>query len=332
MKIFKKVIIVHIPKSYTGQRLDRALHMLIPELSRTQIKRISLNGEILREKHAICDPASAVKAGETYHVVLPPVAESKLLGEAIALNVIYEDDDIVVINKPAGLVVHPAPGHSKGTLVHALLHHCGKSLSGINSVKRPGIVHRLDKDTSGLMVVAKNDKAHHALAKQFSKHSIDRVYLAIVRGIPLPLSGEIKTFIARHPHHRQKMAVSKTRGKKAITNYEVKEVFRVKGQSVAAVVRCQLKTGRTHQVRVHMAHIGHPIIGDQVYGRCNVLKTLKGSSLASMIGSFSRQALHAELLAFDHPSTGRRLTLTTPPPADIKNLQRALKTTKNGTT
>lgn len=332
MKNLKKVITAHIPKNYTGYRLDLILHKLIPELSRTQIKTIVLNGGVTREKKSICDPAAIVKTGEIYHIVLPQVSESKLLSEAINLDIIYEDNDIVVINKPAGLVVHPAPGHSKGTLVNALLHHCRGSLSGINSIKRPGIVHRLDKDTSGVMVVAKNDKAHHALTYQFSKHSIDRIYLAIVCGMPLPLFCEIKTLIVRHPYNRKKMVASETHGKKAITRYKVEEIYRVKGQPVASVVQCQLKTGRTHQVRVHMAHIGHPIIGDKVYGRCKIPKILYGSRLIATIRDFPRQALHAKLLSLDHPSTGRRMTLSAPPPADIKGLLTALKAAQKAET
>ncbi|HXV74630.1 MAG TPA: RluA family pseudouridine synthase, partial [Sphingomonadales bacterium] len=191
-----------------------------------------------------------------------------------------------------------------------------------------GIVHRLDKDTSGVMVVAKNDAAHHALARQFAAHSISRIYLALVAGVPLPLEGEIATLIARHAHHRQKMAVSKTRGKEAVTHYKVKEIFKVKGQGVAALMECRLETGRTHQVRVHLAHLGHPVLGDALYGRGRAPKNLKGTAAGEAFAAFPRQALHAALLAFDHPLQAKRMTFKAPLPSDMKALAKTLKALK----
>jgi len=311
-----------------GLRLDRALHAKAPELSRTRLKGLILEGRVMRNGAAVHEPSLAVKAGEVFCISIPTPAEATPKAEQITLDILHEDKDVIVINKSSGLVVHPAPGHAGGTLVNALLHHCGDSLSGIGGVKRPGIVHRLDKDTSGVMVAAKNDAAHHSLSTQFADHTISRSYLAIVAGVPLPLEGEIKTLIARHAHHRQKMAVSKTRGKEAVTHYRVKEIFKAKGQGIAALVECTLFTGRTHQVRVHMAHIGHPILGDAVYGRGRIPKNLNGTAAGNAIAAFPRQALHAALLAFDHPSKGKRMTFKAPLPANLKALQKALKGAK----
>lgn len=316
-----------IPDALSGERLDRALHALAPALSRTRIKALIQQGRVVCREETATDPAAKVKAGECYTLTVPAPEDPVPKAEHIALNILHEDEDLIVIDKPAGLVVHPAPGHAGGTLVNALIAHCGESLSGIGGVKRPGIVHRLDKDTSGVMVAAKNDAAHKALAAQFSKHTVERAYLALVAGCPAPLEGEIEGPIGRHPKNRKKMAVLEGKGRAALTRYRVNEVFRANGKVVAALVECTLETGRTHQVRVHMAHIGHPVIGDPLYSRGRAPKALKGTEAGEAIENFSRQALHAARLSFTHPRTKQRLTFTSPPPSDMKALHNALKRT-----
>jgi 23S rRNA pseudouridine1911/1915/1917 synthase len=252
-----------------------------------------------------------VAAGQAFAVTLPPPVEAEAMAQDIPLVIVHEDADLIVIDKPAGLVVHPAAGNLDGTLVNALLHHCQGELSGIGGVARPGIVHRIDKDTSGLLVVAKSDRAHEGLALQFKDHSIDRLYAAVVYGVPLPGSGTVDTWIGRSDADRKKMAVHREgRGKHAVTHYRT--VQKLRG---AALVECRLETGRTHQVRVHMAHLGHPLIGDPVYGRerkgfKSILETL----------SFKRQALHAKRLGFIHPVTGQALSFDSQLPADMQEL------------
>jgi 23S rRNA pseudouridine1911/1915/1917 synthase len=288
-----------------------------------------LKGHITRDGEAATDPAGVAKEGEIYEITIPPSEDAVPKGEDIPLNILFEDDDLIVIDKPAGLVVHPGAGNADGTLVNALIHHCGDSLSGIGGVRRPGIVHRLDKDTSGVMIAAKNDAAHRALSEQFSAHTVMRKYLAVVTGCPLPLEGRVETLIARNPRHRKKMAVSKTKGKEARTRFAVKELFRAKGQPLASLVECALETGRTHQVRVHMAHLGHPLIGDQLYGRGKTPKAAAGTEAGEAIQAFPRQALHAAHLAFTHPLTGKTLSFDSPLPKDMKNLVKILKSSKS---
>lgn len=301
-------------------RLDKALATLLPELSRTRLKALMQEGNVTNDGTPVCDPSIKVKEGQVFKVKVPEAIEPIPKPENIPLNILFEDDDLIVIDKPAGLVVHPAPGHYSGTLVNALLHHCGDSLSGIGGVRRPGIVHRLDKDTSGVMVVAKNDKSHQHLSDQFSKHTLTRKYKAIVTGVPHPHGGRIETLIARNPKHRQKMAVSKKKGKEARTIYQVCQVL-----PWTSIVECTLETGRTHQVRVHMAEIGHPLIGDQLYSRGRIPKALRGKSAETAIKNFKRQALHAFFLSFTHPTTKEIKSFQSPIPSDMEALVKALK-------
>lgn len=316
-----------VPASEAGARLDRflagALADATADLSRSRIKALLQDGHVRKDGATITDPSYRVKPDETYTVSLPPPADIAAKPQNIALTVVHEDADLLVIDKPAGLVVHPGPGQPDSTLVNALLAHCGDSLSGIGGLRRPGIVHRLDKDTSGLIVVAKNDAAHHALAAQFAGRTIERAYLAVVWGVPIPLTGRVEGNIGRHPRQRKKMAVvGDTRGKPAATNYKVLKRF---GDG-AALVECRLETGRTHQIRVHMDHIGHPLIGDPVYGRRTAAreKALPPGT-ADAVRAFPRQALHARLIGFEHPSTGKRLKFESPLPHDMEDLVRRLE-------
>ncbi|MBL8675750.1 MAG: RluA family pseudouridine synthase [Rhodospirillales bacterium] len=311
-----------------GQRLDRAVATWLPGLSRSRAKTLIEGDRVtLRAPGGagatMADASRKVKAGEAYDVDVPESAPAIPLPEAIALVVLHEDDDLIVIDKPAGMVVHPAPGHDSGTLVNALLAHCGASLSGIGGVRRPGIVHRLDKDTSGVMVAAKNDRAHHALSRQFADHSIERAYGALVHGSPMPPAGLIETQIGRSPTDRQRMAVLKAGGRHAATRFKVLESFAgPRGTAIASLVHCELLTGRTHQVRVHLAHLGHPVVGDPVYARGRGART---TALPDVARAFPRQALHARRLAFDHPRTRERLTFDSNFPNDISELIRALR-------
>lgn len=297
------------------QRLDKALTRLlaahVPALSRARVQALIASGHVseLKSNKPITDASCKVKTGETYLIEIPPPAPAAPVAQALPLKIVYEDRDVIVIDKPAGMVVHPAPGNREGTLVNALLAHCGKSLSGINGVLRPGIVHRLDKDTSGLIVVAKNDAAHQALAKQFADRSLSRTYKALVWGIPRPLLGSIEAPIGRSTRDRKKMAVT-ARGKSARTNYRVVESFKN-----TSLVECKLATGRTHQIRVHFAHKKHPLIGDPVYGpKCH---------LGAI--DFPRQALHAAALEFRHPRSGKVMRFRSPLPADMAALLRQLR-------
>ena len=264
---------VTVAAEEAGQRLDRVLAARIPALSRSRLKALILDGQVKVAARTVRDPAAHVNSGDTITVDLPPPEAAKPAGEAIPLNIVYEDDALIVIDKPPGLVVHPAAGHAQGTLVNALIAHCGDSLSGIGGVKRPGIVHRLDKDTSGLLVVAKTDKAHRALSKQFENKAegpLERGYLALVWGAPTKPKGTIDAPLERHPHARDKRAVREG-GRAAVTHWQVLERFagqdsgKKAGKPVASLIACTLDTGRTHQIRVHLAHIGHPILGDETY-------------------------------------------------------------------
>jgi 23S rRNA pseudouridine1911/1915/1917 synthase len=300
-----------------GARLDRALAAVLSTLSRERIKALILAGQVFSgQGRCVTDPSSKVQPGQRFTISLPAPVASNAQAQDIPLVVVYEDDALIVIDKPAGLVVHPAAGNPDGTLVNAILHHCGGSLSGIGGVTRPGIVHRIDKDTSGLLVVAKTDSAHEGLAEQFKDHSIIRRYAAIVGGLPSPPSGKIDTWIGRSDRDRKKMAVQREgRGKRALTHYTTREVL--KG---AALIECRLETGRTHQVRVHMAHIGHALLGDPVYGRAK--KSFK--TLLDLL-HFDRQALHAERLGFIHPITQEKLDFVSPMPADMQELLSQLR-------
>lgn len=297
-------------------RLDRALADLMPDLSRERLKALILEGKVTQGGTPVSMPSHKVSEGEQYEIAVPPPREAQALAQDIPLAIIFEDEHLIVVDKPAGLVVHPAAGNPDGTLVNALLHHCRGQLSGIGGVARPGIVHRIDKDTSGLLVVAKTDKAHEGLAAQFSAHSIDRRYIAIVNGRPSPASGSVNSWMGRSSHDRKKMAVQhEGKGKHAITHYKVEE-----GLNDAALVECRLETGRTHQVRVHMAHIGHPLVGDPVYGRPR--KGLR--PILEKLG-FHRQALHAARLGFIHPVNRNALTFQSEIPDDMQELLRHLR-------
>lgn len=310
-----------IDEGHAGARLDKALAGLIPALSRERLKALILDGQIEDSRGAsIRDPSRKVESGQRFTLRLPETAPADAQPQEIPLSIVHEDSHLIVIDKPAGMVVHPAAGNPDGTLVNALLHHCAKDgkslLSGIGGVARPGIVHRIDKDTSGLLVVAKSDVAHEGLARQFKDHSIARLYRAIVAGHPRPLSGTIDTWIGRSTRDRKKMGVqNEGRGKHAVTHYRTLETL---GQ--AALVECRLETGRTHQVRVHMAHIGHPLLGDPAYGS-------RGKTFGTLLNrlAFRRQALHAASLGFIHPVTGERHDFESPLPADMQQLLSQLR-------
>ena len=320
-----------------GSRLDRLLAARIPALSRSRLKALILDGQVSIQPlgvtsaeagRTILDPSAQVKSGDTITVTLPPPEDAKPAGEDIPLSLVYEDDDLIVIDKPAGLVVHPAAGHATGTLVNALIAHCGDSLSGIGGVRRPGIVHRLDKDTTGLMVIAKNDRAHQALSKQFAdklESGLHRGYLALVWGAPDRPRGTIDAPLDRHPHARDKQAVRQG-GRDAITHWEVREAYAgADGKPVASLIECLLETGRTHQIRVHLAHIGHPIMGDETYATGFKTKAARLAPEARRaLEALRRQALHAALLGFSHPVSGERLEFESPLPPDMARLAAAL--------
>jgi 23S rRNA pseudouridine1911/1915/1917 synthase len=307
---------IEIAEAEAGQRLDRVLGGRIAELSRARLQSLIKQGRVTRDGRTIEEPGHRVKPGERYLVEVPPPQAAEPRAEIIDVAIVHEDADLIVVDKPSGLVVHPAPGHADGTLVNALIAHCGDSLSGIGGVRRPGIVHRIDKDTSGLVVAAKNDAAHKALSEAFSAHAVEREYRCFVWGLPSPKSGTIEGNIGRHGIDRKRMTIVKSGGKRAVTHYQVTKVFGLG----AAELACQLETGRTHQIRVHLAAIGHPLIGDPVYGRVTPARRKAHQAAAA----FPRQALHAAVLGFDHPRTGKTLRWESPLPADLVKLYDAL--------
>jgi 23S rRNA pseudouridine1911/1915/1917 synthase len=308
---------VSIAAEDAGARLDRVLQRHLPELSRTRLKQLILDGQVSSDGARLRDPSQKANSGVDITIILPPPEDATPAPQDIALDIRFEDEHLIVIDKPAGMVVHPAPGNPDNTLVNALLAHCGPSLSGIGGVRRPGIVHRLDKDTSGLLVVAKTEAAHHALSRDFAAHNIERAYSAAVWGMPLPPAGEIAGNIGRSQVNRKKMAVvAETRGKPAVTRYRTERRF----AGHAALIECRLLTGRTHQIRVHLAHIGHPVIGDPVYGTRSGRAVARSGPLGAEIAAFPRQALHARLLGFTHPATGDALAFESRLPADITKL------------
>jgi len=298
-----------------GQRLDIWLHRQLPDRSRAFLQKLVRDGhvQIRNQKSEIRNPKpnQAVQPGDAIAVVIPPPEPCEVTPEAIPLDVLYEDADLIVINKPPGLVVHPAAGHRAHTLVNALLHHCRGQLSGIGGVERPGIVHRLDGDTSGCLVAAKRDRAHRNLQEQFKERTVAKHYLALVWGVPRRNSGFIEGAIGRSASDRKKMRVVSHGGREAITEFEVVKAF-----GEVALLRCTLHTGRTHQIRVHLAAMGHPIVGDKVYGGA------RKHPLAQQAG---RQMLHAQTLAFDHPRTQKRLEFTAPLPQDMAAVVRQLE-------
>ena len=315
-----------------GERLDRFLMARLPGLSRSRLQALIRDGHLTEAEATIREPGHRVKPGLVYGLAVPAAEPDQPSGEAIPLDVVYEDQELIVINKPAGLVVHPAAGHATGTLVNALIAHCGESLSGIGGVRRPGIVHRLDKDTSGLMVVAKNDRAHRSLSEQFAAHGADgrmeREYVAVVWGVPERRIGRIDAPLGRKATARTKMAVVREEsGRHAVTRYEVVEVFKgVGGKPVASLVRCILETGRTHQIRVHMAHIGHPVMGDATYaaGFAASRRNL-GEEADAALEALGRQALHAAVLGFEHPRTGKKMRFEAEMPGEMGRLVGGLR-------
>lgn len=310
-----QTIDVRLTPAHAGMRLDRALADAVPTMSRERLKALIRSGALEASGALIRDPALKVRGEEHYRLAVPEPEPAHNEPQDIPLRVIFEDEHLMVVDKPAGLVVHPAAGNRDGTLVNALLHHCGGSLSGIGGVARPGIVHRIDKDTSGLLVVAKTDVAHEGLAKQFAAHSIDRRYLAIVNGVPKVAEGTVDAPLARSSANRKKIAiVADGRGKRAVTHWTRIQVLRD-----AALVECRLETGRTHQVRVHMASLGHPLLGDPVYGRSGKAH----GKLLSELG-FHRQALHAAELGFTHPVLKHRLSFSSGMPPDMQELFKRL--------
>src|ERR1700716_1503274 len=319
-------------------RLDRVLAVRLQELSRSRLKALILAGQVsinsVTIKSApIRDPAYHVAAGDTITIDVPEAVAAEPQAEDIALDIVYEDDDIIVIDKPKGLVVHPAAGHETGTLVNALIAHCGATLSGIGGVKRPGIVHRLDKDTTGLLVAAKNDRAHKKLTQQFPDHgrtgAMRRGYMAFVWGVPNRQHGTVDAPIDRHPYAREKMAVRDS-GREAVTHWEIQQFFNGRdGKPIAALLACQLETGRTHQIRVHLAHIGHPLLGDSVYGPHFKTKASHlGPQSQEALTALGRQALHAYLLALEHPQTGAILEWISDLPEDLSRLRDSLRATQ----
>ncbi len=329
-----------VPPELAGERLDRVLAQLAAEaghdLSRTRLQQLVRDGAVSVQGAAVTDSKHKVREGDALVVAVPEARPAAPAGEAIALCVVYEDDDLIVIDKPAGLVVHPASGHETGTLVNALIAHCGESLSGIGGVRRPGIVHRLDKDTSGLLVVAKNDKAHQGLADQFADHGrtgpLERLYEAVVWGVPDRTRGTVDAPLDRDPRNRERMAVTRSgHGREAVTHWERRRVFRdAEGQPAACVLACRLETGRTHQIRVHMTHIGHPLIGDPLYGTGFKTKSARLTpGTRAIVDAFQRQALHARTLGFAHPRTGETMRFESPIPADMQALIDAIETGRN---
>jgi len=307
-----------------GLRLDKALALAFPNLSRARLQALIAQGAVQREGVHLTGGSAKAQPGY-YAVIVPPVISATPLPEAIPLTVLFEDADLIVIDKPAGMAAHPAPGTPDGTLVNALLAHCGDSLSGIGGVARPGIVHRLDKDTSGVMVAAKTDRAHAGLSALFATHDIERTYIALTRSAPSPTLGRIQTQIGRSSGDRKKMAVLKSGGREAITDYVVQQAFGIPAKAgqppMAARVACTLQTGRTHQIRVHLSSRGAPILGDAIYGSSSPATPVRAAIAQA---GLTRQALHASVLGFVHPVTGQALRFETPPPPDMQALEALL--------
>jgi len=320
-----------VPPGAEGVRLDRLLANTLPDRSRSFLKRLIEDGCLDTADEyggTIIEPSYRVKLGERFLLRIPASVDPEPQGEDIPLEVVFEDDDLIVINKPPGLVVHPAPGNLTGTLVNALIAHCGDSLKGIGGVRRPGIVHRLDKDTSGIMVAAKTAPTHAGLTRQFSDHSIERAYAAFVWGMPSPSHGTIEGNIGRSPRDRKKMAVLPQGGKTAVTNYRTETAY---AAGAASLVECRLETGRTHQIRVHMADMGHAVIGDPVYGGGSTRARMSSLSPQSskMIAGLGRQALHARLLGFEHPISGEFRQFEAALPEDLAALANFLQKSGN---
>jgi 23S rRNA pseudouridine1911/1915/1917 synthase len=324
------VMHVTVGADQAGERLDRVLAAALDDLSRSRLKALIEGGHVRRVGNSergevVHSPSAKAGAGNSFEITIPAPIDPIPVGQDIPLDILYEDNDLIVLDKPAGMVVHPAPGNPDGTLVNALIAHCGDSLAGIGGVRRPGIVHRLDKDTSGVMVAAKTAVAHANLVEQFSARSVDRAYHAMVWGLAKPAAGEIEGAIGRHPKNRKKMAVRETGGKHALTRYKT---LRVYGDGLASLIECRLATGRTHQIRVHLSYRGYPLIGDPQYGRATGRRDAVSSldpETKSQISAFSRQALHARILGFVHPTTGQNIDFTTELPDDMAHLKQMLE-------
>jgi len=318
-----------VDENFDQKRIDQVVAKQYPKISRSKVSKIiktellKLNGQILK------DPSHKVKSGDQIEFENLKEETINLIPKKMDLNIIFEDQDIIIIDKPIGMVVHPGAGNYEDTMVNGLLYHCKNNLSGMNGEDRPGIVHRIDKDTSGLLVVAKNDQAHAFIAKQFEEHSIKRSYLVFVYGILRPLHGKIETLIGRNKTNRQKISADVIRGKDAITNYETLEVFKGNKIPDISLVKCILETGRTHQIRVHMSHKGNPILGDQTYGK--KIKKIRGidEEFEEILKSLKRQALHAHTLGFIHPTTNEEVFFASELPDDLNKLKNRLETLKN---
>jgi 23S rRNA pseudouridine1911/1915/1917 synthase len=312
--------VIEVRLEQGGERLDKALAALLPDLSRARLQALIAEGALSRDSQPVAS-GSAKAQGGLYRLIVPAPAEAEPQPQALPLTILYEDTHLIVVDKPAGMAVHPGPSVPDGTLVNALLHHCAGSLSGIGGVARPGIVHRLDKDTSGVMVAAKTDAAHAGLSALFARHDIERRYIALTRSAPSPSQGVIHTRIGRSPHDRKKMAVLKSGGREAITRYRTERTFGPPPKPLAARVACELQTGRTHQIRVHLASKGCPCLGDPVYGSGVPAATVRAAIEAA---GLHRQALHAAVLGFVHPVTGEKLRFETPLPPDMAALEAGL--------
>ncbi len=317
----RAVRVVSVDAGVAGGRVDKVLADLLPEMSRARVQALIAQGHVSHEGVAVADASAKALPGD-YSLEVPPPVDAEPKAEAIPLRVLFEDAHLIVIDKPAGMAVHPAPGSQSGTLVNALLSHCGASLSGIGGVARPGIVHRIDKDTSGVIVVAKTDAAHQGLSALFAAHDIDRLYVALTRGSPRNSHGKIEGAIARSTSDRKKMALVKTGGRHAVTHYRVEKVFGPADKPLAARVACRLETGRTHQIRVHLASVGAPCLGDPTYGSGPPAEKVR-TALAE--AGLARQALHAAVLGFVHPVTGETLRFESPLPPDMGDLQARLE-------
>ena len=318
-----------VNEDFNNKRIDQVVANQYPKISRTKVNKIIKNNLLKLNGKIFNDPSAKIKLGDQIEFISLQEESIDLVPKKMDLKIIFEDEDIIIIDKPVGMVVHPGAGNFENTMVNGLLYHCKNKLSGINGEDRPGIVHRIDKDTSGLLVVAKNDQAHSFIAKQFEEHTIKRSYLVFVHGIIRPLHGRIETLIGRNKTNRQKMSADVAKGKEAITNYETLEVF--KGSKILdiSLVKCVLETGRTHQIRVHMSHKGNPILGDQTYGK--KIKKLRGvdQEFEDILKSLKRQALHAHTLGFVHPKTNQDVFYASELPEDLNKLKNRLETLKN---
>ena len=314
-----------VSEEQNAKRVDHFIVEELPLFSRTKINKLIKEGGLFVNGKPIDESSKKVNFGDQVELVVPEAITTDIKPQKIPIDIVYEDDDLLVVNKPIGMVVHPGAGNPDGTLVNALLHHCKGNLSGINGELRPGIVHRIDKDTSGLLVVAKNDIAHNELAKQFEEHTTQRTYLAFVWGMMKPIHGRIETLIGRSRYNRQKMSADVASGKDAITNYKTLEIFKGKTIPDISLIECQLETGRTHQIRVHLAHKKNPILGDQMYGsKMRKIRDID-PELQKIIEEINFQALHAQSLGFIHPKTREELFFTTELPKDLLKLQKMLK-------